>query len=84
MRSAIGFNTLVQVSIDSLNKLITALCKSRSFSGKDELQKRHEHPDGYNRKKDAAQDKERVKQYAPLVLGQVAKNSVIRTHIFEG
>jgi hypothetical protein len=33
------------------------------------LQKRHEHPDGYNGKKDAAQDKERVKQYASLVLG---------------
>jgi hypothetical protein len=69
MRSAIGLNTLVQIRIDSLNKLITALCDDRSLAGKDELQKRHEHPDGYNGKKDAAQDKERVKQYASLVLG---------------
>ena len=69
MHTAIGLNTLVQIRIDSLNKLITALCDGRSLTGKDELQKWHEHPDGYNGEEDTTQDKERVKQYASLVLG---------------
>ena len=66
---SIVLDALIWIIIDSLNKLITALCDVRSLTGKDELQKWHEHPDGYNGEEDTTQDKECVKQYASLVLG---------------
>lgn len=73
----------MQVIIDGLKQLVTALRDGRSLSGKDQLQKRHEHPDRHNREKDTTQCKERIEQYGSLTLGQIAKNSIIRTHIFE-
>lgn len=57
MRFAIRRNALMQIIIDSLNDLITAFRDGSALSGKDELQKRHEHPDGHNREENTAQDK---------------------------
>jgi hypothetical protein len=57
MRFAIRRNALMQIIIDSLNDLITAFHHGSALSGKDELQKRHEHPDGHNREENTAQDK---------------------------
>jgi len=55
---ASGGYALIQVRIDGLDQLIITLCNSRSLSSEYQLEKGHEHPDGYNREKDATQYKE--------------------------
>ena len=57
MRFAIRRNALMQIIVDGLDNLITAFHHGSALSGKDELQKRHEHPDGHNREENTAQDK---------------------------
>ena len=57
MRFVIRRNALMQIIVDGLDNLITAIRDGSALSGKDELQKRHEHPDGHNREENTAQDK---------------------------